>query len=146
MEKNEKAGDEELERIKLRKMRKLMQRQTKPEFPNKPITLSGANLEETANKSPLLVVDLWSARCPPCLMIAPIIEQLANDYAGKVVFGKLNVDENPAVAMKYNAVSIPTLLFFKDGKLVDRVIGAVPKEHIEWKIKKTMERGERKQP
>lgn len=139
MEEHEKEVDDELERIKQRKMQELLQRQLKPKPPNEPITLSEANFEETVNKSPFVVMDLWSEFCSPCLMIAPIIEQLANDYAGKVTFGKLNVNENPAVAMKYNVMSIPTLLFFKNGKLVDRIMGAVPKDHIEWKLKKIIE-------
>ena len=73
------------------------------------------------------VVDFWATWCGPCRMIAPILEQLAIEYTGKVRVAKLDVDSNQQTAMRYNVRSIPTLLFFKDGKLVDQVIGAVPK-------------------
>jgi thioredoxin 1 len=68
-------------------------------------------------------------------MVAPIIEELAKQYAGKVLFGKLNVDENPLIAMRYGIMGIPTLLFFKNGELVDRIVGAIPKQMLEQKIK-----------
>ena len=67
-------------------------------------------------------------------MVGPVIEQLAKDFQGKIVFGKLNVDENQMTSMKYNIMSIPTLLIFKDGKLVDKIIGALPKEHLKAKL------------
>ena len=75
----------------------------------------------------LAVVDFWATWCAPCRMIAPIIEQLATDYAGKVKVAKLDVDNNQRTAAKFNVRSIPTILFFKDGKLVDQVVGAVPR-------------------
>lgn len=71
-------------------------------------------------------------------MVAPIIDELARDYAGKVIFGKLNVDENPETAVRFNVMSIPTLLIMKDGKEVDRIIGAVPKQSIEGKLRRHM--------
>jgi thioredoxin 1 len=71
-------------------------------------------------------------------MITPIIDELAKDYAGKVVFGKLNVDENPKTAMRFDVMSIPTLLIMKNGKEVDRIIGAVPKQSIEAKLRRHM--------
>jgi len=74
----------------------------------------------------------------PCLATAPTIEELAKKYAGKIVFGKLNIDENKSTPVKFAVMGIPTLLFFKNGKLVDRIIGAVPKDHIEWKLEKIL--------
>jgi thioredoxin 1 len=71
-------------------------------------------------------------------MISPVIEELASDYAGKVVFGKLNVDENPAVAAEYGIMSIPTLLFARNGEVVDRLIGAVPRQIIEAKLRQIL--------
>ena len=71
-------------------------------------------------------------------MVAPIIDELAKDYAGKVVFGKLNVDENPKTAMRFDIMSIPTLLIIKNGKEVDRIIGAVPKQSVEAKLRRHM--------
>jgi thioredoxin 1 len=82
----------------------------------------------------LTVVDFWATWCGPCRMIAPILEQLVDEYAGKVTVAKLDVDANPKAAARFGVRSIPTLLFFKDGKLVDQVIGAVPKSVIESKL------------
>ncbi len=82
----------------------------------------------------LAMVDFWAEWCAPCRMIAPIVEQLAVDYDGKVKVAKLDVDSNQATAMKFNVRSIPTILFFKGGKLVDTVVGAVPRTAIEAKF------------
>lgn len=101
------------------------------DYPNKPIEITDSSFEEQTRKYPVVVVDCWAAWCGPCRMIAPIIEELANDYAGKIVFGKLNIDENRETATKYGIMSIPTLLVMKNGEEVDRLIGAAPREHIE---------------
>lgn len=82
----------------------------------------------------LTLVDFWAVWCGPCRMIAPIMEQLARDYGGRVQFAKLDVDSNQQTAVKYSIRSIPSILFFKDGKHVDTVVGAVPKAHLERKI------------
>jgi len=84
----------------------------------------------------LIVVDCWAEWCGPCRMIEPVIEELAQGYAGKVVFGKLNVDENPQTAERFSIVGIPTLLIMKNGAEVERIVGAVPQEFIEEKLKK----------
>lgn len=83
----------------------------------------------------LAVVDFWATWCAPCRMIAPVVEQLATDYAGTVRVAKLDVDANQQTAAKFNVRSIPTILFFKNGKLVDQVIGAVAKPALEAKFK-----------
>jgi len=82
----------------------------------------------------LVVVDFWAPWCGPCYMIAPVTEKLSQEYAGRVKFGKLNVDENLQTARKYQVMSIPLLLFFKDGKQVDSVLGAVPESMVRPKV------------
>ncbi len=82
-----------------------------------------------------LVVDLWAEWCGPCRMIGPIISELAQEYDGKIVVGKCDVEENDDVAMEFGVRNIPTILFFKDGKLVDKFVGAVPKNVLEDKFK-----------
>ena len=97
----------------------------------KPVIVTDANFADEVEKSPLpVLLDLWAAWCGPCLMIAPIIEQLAAELAGKARVGKLDVDKNPQTATRFQARSIPLLLILKDGREVDRLIGAHPKETI----------------
>ena len=90
---------------------------------------------EVEKQRGVTVVDFWATWCGPCRMIAPILEQLSVEYAGKVKVTKLDVDNNQKTSMRFNVRSIPTLLFFKDGKLVDQVIGAVPKAALAAKFK-----------
>ncbi|HEY8484794.1 MAG TPA: thioredoxin [Longimicrobiales bacterium] len=106
-----------------------------PEQNGKPVTVTDANFAEEIEKSSgLAVVDFWAAWCGPCRMVAPIIDELAAEYAGRVKVAKLDVDANQETAARYNIRSIPSILFFRDGKLVDTVVGAVPKPQLERKI------------
>jgi thioredoxin 1 len=89
---------------------------------------------EIENHKGLAVVDFWAAWCGPCRMIAPILDQLATEYNGKAKVVKVDVDTNQQTAMRFNVRSIPSVLFFKDGKHVDTVVGAVPKAHLERKF------------
>lgn len=103
----------------------------------KPFTFTDDNFDSEALNSDLpVVVDFWAAWCGPCRMIAPIVEELADEYQGKVKVGKLDVDDNQQTAIKYGVRSIPTVLFFKGGELKDTVIGAVPKSMFTEKISK----------
>ena len=134
----ENENDKQLERIRLAKLQEMMERSKTSgrgeKMLSKPIVVTDATFKETIENHPLVVVDCWAPWCGPCNMVAPIIEELARDYTGKVLFGKLNVDENLATAMQYHIMSIPTLLVFSNGKLVDRITGAMPKQILEPKI------------
>lgn len=130
--------DKELERIKHEKLREMMKTasgkmQEKPSL-DKPVAVTDTTLKEVVSNHPLVVVDCWAPWCAPCNIVAPVVEQLAQDYAGKILFGKLNVDNNRRVATEYQIMSIPTLLVFKNGRLVDRIIGAMPKQMLEPKL------------
>ena len=95
------------------------------------VEFTDSNFEEEVLKSehPVLV-DFWAEWCGPCRMIGPVVEEMASEYAGKAKIGKVNVDVNPEVSVKYGIRSIPALLIFKDGQVVDQIIGAVPKTHL----------------
>ncbi len=86
---------------------------------------------EVVQQKGLVLVDFWAPWCAPCRMVAPVIEELAQSYDGRVKFAKLNVDENPLTANQYSVSSIPAMLLFKDGRLIDTLIGAMPKTEIE---------------
>ena len=102
----------------------------------KPFTFTDDNFEAEAINSDLpVLIDFWAAWCGPCKMIAPIVEELAESYDGKVKVGKLDVDENQQTAIKYGVRSIPTVLLLKNGEVKDTIIGAVPKSVFEEKIK-----------
>jgi thioredoxin 1 len=90
--------------------------------------------QEVLKSSQPVLVDLWAAWCGPCRLIAPVVEELAGTYQGKVKMGKLNVDDHPQVAARYRIMNIPTLLLFKGGKEVDRIVGVVPKEELSRRI------------
>ena len=133
--KNEK--DEALEKIRQMKLREMMKKSKGFEeeiLIRKPVEVTDATFNETVQNHRLVVIDCWAAWCGPCRMITPIVEELAREYAGKVVFGKLNVDKNRTVTMKYQIMSIPTLIMFSHGKLVDRIAGALPKPALEAQI------------
>ena len=124
---------DELEEIREKKMHELMNQMATPKI-DKPIVVSDRNFDQTIKNYRLVVVDCWAAWCAPCRMIAPVVEELAKDYSGKVVFGKLNVDENPETQQRFGIMAIPTLLVMKGGQEVDRIVGALPKSQLESKI------------
>lgn len=130
---------DELDAIRERKLRDLQERAT-PEAdaqaPGEPLPLSDATFDATVRAHDLLLVDFWAPWCGPCRMVAPVVEQLARDYRGKVVFGKLNTDENPRTATRFGILSIPTLMLFKKGKPAEVVVGAAPRAKLEGVLRK----------
>jgi thioredoxin 1 len=103
---------------------------------HKYITATDSNFDaEVINSDKPVLVDFWATWCGPCRMIAPVIEEIASEYEGKAKVAKLDVDANPQVSMKYGIRSIPTLLIFKNGQVVDQIVGAVPKGVIDGKLK-----------
>ncbi len=137
-----KVEDEELERIKKQKMKEMMGRisdrtdEVKPVSENsgKPVDLTDAMFAKFVRDNAMAVVDVWAPWCGPCRFVSPVVEEIARDYVGKIAFGKLNVDQNRSVAARYGIMSIPTLLVFKNGQLVDRIIGAMPRQRLEQRI------------
>ena len=102
---------------------------------SKVIKVTDKTFEDSKKNYPLFIIDCWAEWCMPCRMITPMIERLAEEHDGKITFGKLNVDENRSVSEKYEIMSIPTLLVFRDGKLIDKIIGAMPYEVLNSKVK-----------
>ena len=121
---------DELEAIRKKKMEQIIRKKELESYPDKPITVADADFNQFISKYPLVVVDCWAEWCGPCRMLAPTIDELAAEYRGKIVFGKLNTDHNRATAMQYKISSIPAMLVFKNGNFVGEIIGAVPKEQI----------------
>ncbi len=130
--------DEELERIRRKKLEEMkkMTNEPKVDYPNSPVKVTDDTVGEVVARYPLVIVDCWAEWCGPCRMVAPVLDELAREMAGKVVFGKLNVDENMKTASKYGIMAIPTLLVFKNGELADQLVGAYPKTTLANKIQK----------
>ncbi len=124
---------DELEAIRQKKMERL-QTMTSGEV----LVLDDNNLAEIVREHPFVVLDCWAEWCGPCKMVAPVIEQLASEYAGRITFAKLNIDENMGTAMKYQISAIPTMLVFRNGEMAGQIVGALPKNHIEQKLQEFM--------
>jgi len=99
-----------------------------------PQVITDANFKEILDTDKPVLVDFWAEWCGPCKMIGPLVKELANDYEGKAVIAKVNVDENPSTSAEFGIRSIPTLLIFKNGEIVDKQIGAVPKAVLAGKL------------
>ena len=129
-----------MERIKQKKLKEMIGMasnkigDSKDDLSSTPIELTDETFKEVVRKYPVVVVDCWAEWCAPCHMVAPVVEELARDYRGRIVFGKLNVDSGIRTTQEYNIMSIPTLLVFKDGQLVNRLVGAMPRNMLEPQI------------
>jgi len=133
----------EVEEIRQRKMAEMMKgvedsRSGGNGWPEAPVNVTDSSFESFIRKYPKVVVDCWAPWCGPCRMLSPTIDAISKEMKGDVAFAKVNTDENFGTASKYRIMSIPTLLFFKDGKLVDKSIGAAPKAMVEQQIKKAL--------
>jgi thioredoxin 1 len=126
--------DKELENIRNRKLEELKM-SGENTWPNGVIDVNEGEFKDFVKKYQHAIVDCWAPWCGPCRMLGPVIDDLSVVFKGKVAFGKLNTDENQKLAMEFGIMSIPTLLFFKNGELVDKQIGAPPRPQLEAKIK-----------
>lgn len=138
------SDDNELEAIKQKKLAELQKaasaRATMSGL-TEPVVLTDSNFASEVAKYPIMLVDFWAPWCGPCRMVGPIVEQLAREYSGKVAFGKLNVDDNQMVSGSFGIQSIPTMMILKAGKVVDVMVGALPKAQIENKLKQHLAGG-----
>ncbi len=132
--------DEDLEKIRRKRLEEMMksisEKNVKPplQASSKPVDLTDATFNKFVEDNHLSVIDCWAPWCGPCRFVSPVVEELARDYVGTISFGKLNVDNNQGVAAQYGIRSIPTLLVFKDRKLVDQIVGAMPRQMLEPRI------------
>jgi thioredoxin 1 len=134
--------DEELRIINEKRMKKLQQIVNEKELLKnikEPLNLDDSNFAQTINKYPLLLVDFWAPWCGPCRMMSPIIDQVGKEYIGKLVVGKVNVDENPHISGQFGISSIPTLILFKRGQTVNNIIGSVSKSRIDEMVRMHLE-------
>lgn len=126
--------DTELNEIRERRMAALKEKMEHQSVAGGVISVDQQHIEELLRDHPALVIDFWAEWCGPCRRVGPVIEELAQEFAGKVTFGKCNTDENQQLSGQLNISAIPNIVFFSHGQMVDRVIGAYPKEAIREKI------------
>jgi thioredoxin 1 len=107
----------------------------KIDWPSEPVSVTDSDFQDFIKKYPCVIVDCWATWCKPCCDLIPVIDGMAKTFQGKVVFGKLNIDDNQNVPAKFGIQSIPTLLFFKNGEFVEKQVGAPPKPVLEEKIR-----------
>jgi thioredoxin 1 len=134
--------DEELKIINEKRMKKLQQIMNEKELLKNikdALNLDDSNFFQTISKFPLLLVDFWAPWCGPCRMMSPLIDQIGKDYMGKLVVGKVNVDENPTISRQFGISSIPTLILFKKGQAVNKIIGSVSKNKIDEMVRMHLE-------
>ena len=133
-----KLEDEELRILNEKRMKNLQRLLNEKELLKnikEPLNLDDVTFFQNINKFPIVLVDFWAPWCGPCRMMSPIIDQIGKDYQGKLAVGKLNVDENPLIARQFGIASIPTLILFKGGQAVDKIVGSVSKNRINEMLK-----------
>ena len=132
----------DIEEIRQRRLVEMMEKASAGKgnngWPAEPVEVTDSTFDDFVKKYPKAVIDCWAPWCGPCRMLSPTIDAIAKDQKGKVAFGKLNTDDNFQTSGKFRIASIPTLLFFKDGQLVDKMIGAAPRPVVEQAIKKAL--------
>ena len=129
--------EKELEIIRKTRIEEItMAKDSKADWPGEPVSITDKDFQSFVKRYPYAIVDCWAPWCGPCRMLGPVIDDVAKDYTGRIAFGKLNTDDNQATSAMFEVMSIPTLLFFKNGELVDRTVGAMPKQALEIVIKK----------
>ena len=130
------SEDEELERIQSKKLKELLKKSQKQKT-EAVVTLTSSSFDKFLENTSLpVLVDFWADWCMPCRIMAPVMEELARDYAGKAVFARVNVDENPEVANRYSIMSIPHFIIFRNGRPAERIVGAVGRGPLEDALKK----------
>jgi thioredoxin 1 len=133
-------SEEELEKIRQKKLNQLLRKGKETAPSENVVTLTDSTFDTTINNASMpILVDFWAEWCMPCRMMTPIIAELAHDYAGKAMFAKINVDENLETAERFNVVSIPFFIIFKNGRPVEQILGAVGRRPLEEAIKKQIE-------
>ena len=130
--------DDELQRIREQKLKEMEQKLHQKETATV-ITVNQAAFHDLLAQHPRFVIDFWAEWCGPCRMVAPVIEELAAEFAGRVAFGKCNTDHNPRISSHYGISAIPTIMLFSHGQMVERIIGAYPKDAIRSKIIRTFQ-------
>ncbi len=129
-------GQEELKNIKKKMVEDIM---SEGKYPEEPINVSDGDFQDTLERYPVVLVDFWADWCGPCKMMEPVLEELASEYKGDLVVGKMNVDKNGTVPNQFQVSSIPTLVLFKDGEPVERLVGAMQKDQLSQKVEQYLE-------
>ncbi len=132
-----KDDDENVEKIKKKMVEDIMSK-NEENYPDGPIKVNDDDFQETIEKYPLVLVDFWADWCGPCKMMEPVLEDLAQEYQGEIVIAKMNVDNNRKVPNQFGVSSIPTMVLFKDGESVERMVGALQKEQLKQKFEENM--------
>ena len=136
-------ADPELEALRKKKMlalKAMLEKESERKtWPSEPVHVTDLNFQETVSRYPLVLVDFWASWCMPCKMIAPVLDQLSEEFRGKAVIAKLDVDRNKRTADTFKVSGIPTLIIFRDGRPVERITGALPRQALKGIIEKHLQ-------